>query len=74
LRSEEEEVLAKANAADRGAKSALKKRLEKDPKYQSASPVNQAAFMAAELKVLAGKRFKLCQSSKLSQLFITYLC
>jgi hypothetical protein len=33
LCSEEEEVLAKANAADCGAKSALKKRLEKDPKY-----------------------------------------
>jgi hypothetical protein len=33
LHSKEEEVLAKANAANYSAKSALKKRLEKDPKY-----------------------------------------
>jgi hypothetical protein len=73
LRSEEELVLDKANASNRSAKSVLRKKLEKDPNYQAASPEDQAALLAAELETLAAKRFEACQSSRLSQLFITYL-
>ena len=59
-----EEALDAADAADRLAKSALKKRLGKKNDYAALSDKEKEDMMDAEWEKVAADRFENCKSSK----------
>ena len=73
LRDHESKTIEAAKAADRAAKTQLKKKLEKQPEYITLSKASKTQYFTERHEELEQKRFEEKKSSKLSQFLITHI-
>ena len=73
LRNKEEKAISNAKASNHAAKYQLKKKLQAEQTYITASEAEKKAMLAAAEEKVAEKRFNAYSSGWLLQPIITYL-